>query len=106
VLHRAYLPDQPAVLLALRVADAVAKLALGLLAAQGGHHLVAAHADVAVDAPDRQDDVVGDERAKPGDRVLIIGIHQRAVDVENGGAHARPNTPSSRSHTETGVPYL
>jgi hypothetical protein len=53
--------------------------------------VVAAHADVAVDAPDRQRLAVLAERAKPGQRVLVVGVDERAVDVEDGrGRHVIP----------------
>ena len=58
---------------------------LDLLAGERGHELVAAHPDVAVDAPDREQDLVLAEGAVPGDRVLVVRVDERAVDVEDGG---------------------
>jgi hypothetical protein len=43
---------------------------------------------VTVDAPDRQVHVVPTKRAVPGDRVVVVGVDERAVDVEDGcGRH-------------------
>ena len=61
------------------------------LAAERFDELVATHADVPVDAPDRQHHLVLAERAVPGDRVVVVGVDERAVDVEDGcGWHSRP----------------
>ena len=59
-------------------------LALDSSSVERCDELVAAHADVAVDAPDRQHDVVLRERAEPRERVLVVGVDERAVDVEDG----------------------
>ena len=42
----------------------------------------AAHADLAMDAPDGQLDVLGIERSFPGQHMLIDAVDQRAVQVE------------------------
>jgi hypothetical protein len=46
--------------------------------------LVTAHADVSVKPPDREHDVVLPEGAVPTERVLVVGVNQRPVDIENG----------------------
>ena len=68
-------------------AHVVAVLAVEALAGEGGDELVAAHPDVPVDAPQRQDEAVRPERAVPGDRVVVVGVHQRAVDVHHRRGH-------------------
>ena len=57
-------------------------LLLDLIAGDGGDELVAAHADVAVDSPDRRRHVVLAKSAVPGDRVLVVGVDERSVDVK------------------------
>ena len=42
----------------------------------------AAHADLAVDAPDRQLDALRVQRLLPGQHVLIDAVDQRAVEIE------------------------
>ena len=56
-LHRLNLADEPAVLLAFGRPKRVAVVVLGLITAQRGHDLVAAHDHVPVDSP-RCNDVV------------------------------------------------
>ena len=52
--------------------------------------LVAAHPDVPVDLPHREHESVLAERAVPRDRVLVVRVDERAVDVEYCcGGHAR-----------------
>ena len=64
---------------------------LHLLAAQGLDQLVAAHADVTVDTPDRQQLLMLAKGPEPGNRVVEVGVDQRPVDVEDrGGGHAFP----------------
>jgi hypothetical protein len=46
--------------------------------------LITAHPDVSVQAPHREHDVVLPEGAVPAKSVLIVGVDERAVDVENG----------------------
>ena len=71
-------------------ADLVAVLGVEALAGEVGHELVAAHPDRAVTAPDGDRDAVQAKRAIPGQRVLVVGVDERAVDVEDRGrcAHA------------------
>jgi hypothetical protein len=47
--------------------------------------LVAAHADVPVQTPNREHDVVLPEGSVPTQRVLVIRVDERAVDIEDGG---------------------
>ena len=63
-------------------ADVVALLLVDLLPEESRHELIAAHADRAMDAPDREHEAVLPEGAKPGQRVLVVRVDQRAVDVE------------------------
>src|SRR6185312_4766885 len=70
-------------------ADLVALLPLGLLARQGGDDLVAAHADVAVDFPDLNGVAVGSQGPVPGEGVLVVGVDQGPVDVEDHGQRLR-----------------
>ena len=67
-------------------AHRVAVMLLDLLAGHGGDKAVAAHAHVSVDPPQRH--VVADlgEAARPGERVVVVGIEQGAVDVDEGDA--------------------
>ena len=82
-LDRPNLVDQLAVVLSLRLADRVAVAILDVVAGNRGDELVAAHPDVTVDAPDRRRQVVIAERPVPADRVLVVGVDEGAVDVEN-----------------------
>src|SRR5205085_6898526 len=70
---------------------------LDLLGQQRGDELVAAHPDVAVDPPDRHHVPVLPERAEPGDGVVVVGVDERPVDVEDRGcgwlAHETPWLP-------------
>ena len=54
-----------------------------------GHQLVAAHADGAVDPPQRHLDVVGAEGTVPRDRVVVGRVDEGAVDVQENdrGVH-------------------
>jgi hypothetical protein len=88
--ERLDLADQLGVQHLLGRADVVALLFLYLLAAECLDQLVAAHADVPVDPPDRQHDLVLVEGPVPRDRVLEVRVDQGAVDVENRrGGHPR-----------------
>ena len=42
----------------------------------------AAHADLAMDAPDRQLDTLRIERLLPGENMLIDAVDQRAVEIK------------------------
>jgi hypothetical protein len=97
-LERPHIVDELAVEPLLGVADRVAELALDLVAGDRGDELIAAHADVAVDAPDRRAYVVLAERAVPDDRVLVVGVDEGPVDVEDRGrAHAAALPRGGRS---------
>ena len=52
------------------------------LAQQHVGEQAAAHADPAMDAPDRKLDALGVERLLPGQHVLIDAVDQRAVEIE------------------------
>src|SRR5215217_4466228 len=80
--ERLHLADQVGVQGGLGRPDAVALAVLDPLAGHGGHQLVAAHADVAVDPPHRQGQPVLAEGAVPGDGVVVVGVDQGAVDVQ------------------------
>jgi hypothetical protein len=58
VLEGGELADQPHVVVLFGRADAIPETLLDLVAADRGDQLVAAHADVPVDPPDRRGDVV------------------------------------------------
>ena len=69
-------------------AEEVAELSLDGVAGESRHDLVSAHADVAMDAPDRHDDLVPTECAKPRERVLVIRVDERSVEIEKCGGRA------------------
>src|SRR5437763_4895052 len=69
-------------LLRVRVAQFVAGSAFHVVARDGSDVLVAAHPDVAVEPPHREDDVEAPKRAVPGERVLVVGVDQRAIEVQ------------------------
>jgi hypothetical protein len=69
------------------VAQFIAEPGLDLIARYGGDELVTAHPDVPVQAPDREHDVVLPESAVPAQRMLVIRIDERPVDVENRGRY-------------------
>jgi len=50
----------------------------------GGDQLIASHPDVPVDAPDRQHHPVLAECAGPRQRVLVVRVDERPVDVQDG----------------------
>ena len=86
--------------LALGGADLVAGLLLDVLAGDRADELVAAHPDVAVDPPYRRHHSVAPERAVPRDRVVIVRVDERPVDVEDrGGRHrGHPRVPRGDCH--------
>ena len=43
----------------------------------------AAHADLSMNAPDRELDAVGFERRLPGEDVLVDAVDERAVEIEH-----------------------
>jgi hypothetical protein len=81
-LQRLDLVDELLVEVTLGLSNAVAPLPLDRVARHGAHELVPAHADVAVDTPERHHDAVAPERPVPGERVMVVGVDERAVDVE------------------------
>ena len=57
----------------------------------------AAHADLAMDAPDRELDAFAVERLLPRQHVLVDAVHQRAVEIEQKhGLDAHRRNPRSR----------
>ena len=64
------------------------------LVGEGRHQLVAAHADVPVDAPERQRQADPPEGAVPRERVLVVRVDQGPVDVDEGDPlHGGAPTP-------------
>ena len=64
-------------------AQLVTELLLHLVAGDGGDVLVAAHADVPVELPHRDRQVVLTERAVPRERVVVVRVDERSVDVDD-----------------------
>ncbi len=83
--------------LALELAQLIAVLALGLLAGERGDDLIAAHADVAVAAPGGDLVAVAGECPLPGQRVLVDGVDQGSVDVEESDLGHGRALPASRA---------
>ena len=81
-LERAYLAEELVEVLLPGGAQGLAVDTLDLVAGDGTDQLVAAHADVAVQAPDREHDVVLPKGAVPTQRMLVVGVDERPVDVE------------------------
>src|SRR6185437_9514483 len=81
--QRAHLVDQLGVAARLALADRVAEPLLDVVAGDRRDELVAAHAVVAVDPPKRHVDPVVGERPAPGDRVVVVRVDQRSVDVDD-----------------------
>jgi hypothetical protein len=52
-----------------------------------------------VDAPHWQDDLMPPERSIPGKRMLVVGVDQRAIDVEHSDCHGRGSTRSAVQKT-------
>ena len=86
--------DQLGVELSLGGSDVVALPLLDLVASDRAHELVAAHPYVAVKPPDREDDAVATKGPVPGQSVVVVGVDERSVNVENGGRRHRPNLPA------------
>jgi hypothetical protein len=92
------LVDQLGVSPRLAVADRVAEAAFDVVAGDRRDELVAAHPVVPVDAPERDADPVVGEGPAPCDRMLVVRVDERAVDVDDcamrGGSgvaiHAAP----------------
>ena len=77
------LADHLGVQLGLGLAHRVAVLLLDALAGHRGDELVPAHADVAVDAPQRHDHSDASKCPRPGDRVVVVAVDERPVDVDD-----------------------
>ena len=88
-LHRGDLLDQLHVALGLRVAKLVAQPRFDLIAAHRRDQLITAHPDTPVDLPDRERDAVLAEGAVPRDRVLVVRVDERSVQVEEDGGARR-----------------
>jgi hypothetical protein len=69
----------------MRVAQLVAEPAFHLLTGDGRNELVAAHPDVPVQPPDGDDDPVAPKRPEPCERMLVVRVHEGAVEVEEDG---------------------
>jgi hypothetical protein len=82
-LEWSHFPDQLQVAVVLGVADGVADSGIPVVADQGGDELVAAHAHVAVDLPERQVDADARECPRLGERVVVVRVYKRSVDVED-----------------------
>src|SRR5262249_25527269 len=89
-------------------ADVVALALLGVLGQQRGDELVAAHADVAVGPPDPDDLAVLAAGTAPRDGVMVVGVDEGSVDVQDRCGHhsllpdrrrrnARPNHSQPKS---------
>jgi hypothetical protein len=101
---RADLLDELEVALLLGRADVVALALLDVVAEQRPDELVAAHADRPVDPPHRRVVAVRDHRPVPGDRVEVVGVDERAVDVQDrrGRGHfCALRTSGNRNHRVT-----
>src|SRR5205823_2325858 len=81
-LERDALVAQPLELLLHRVAQRIAVLVFHVVARNRGNDLVAAHADVTVNPPHRHDDVVTAQRPVPRERMLVVRVDERAVEVQ------------------------
>ena len=55
---------------------------IDVVARDRSDELVAAHPDVTVEPPHREDDLEAPERAVPGERVLVVRVDERAVDIQ------------------------
>src|SRR5436305_2100915 len=82
--ERLRLGDQLLVEHVLRRTRLVAVLALEVAAGERRHELVAAHPDVAVNPPHREDDAELPERPVPRERVVVVRVDERAVEIEQG----------------------
>ena len=88
-LQRAHLLDQLHVEVALERAHLVTVRALELVARERADQLVPAHPDVTVDAVERQRQADLAEGAEPCEGMLVVRVHQRAVDVQDRRGRAR-----------------
>jgi len=69
-------------LVAVRVSEVVSMPLIDVVARDRSDELVAAHPDVTVEPPHREDDLEAPERAVPGERVLVVRVDERAVDIQ------------------------
>ena len=83
--ERAHLVDHEVELLAPGFAQLLAVALLDLVTGHVRDEVVAAHADAAVQLPERQGDVDAAERPVPGERVLVVRVDEGPVDVEDRG---------------------
>jgi hypothetical protein len=67
------------------IANVVSFFLLDAFARNRFDELIAAHADVTVQTPNREHDVVLPEGPVPAQGVLVIRVDERPVDIENGG---------------------
>ena len=86
-------------------AQVVPVLLLDLPTTDRGDELVPTHPDAAVEAPDRADDVEAAQGAEPREGVLVVGVHEGAVDVEDCRVchgpflpHRTAATPCAHAH--------
>ena len=66
----------------MRVAELVAVSRLDVVAGNRRDELVAAHPDVTVEPPHREDDLEAPKGAIPRQRVLVVRVDERAVEVQ------------------------
>lgn len=98
--ERTHLADHLGVSLALGRADAVPLPGLHVVAQEMPDELVAAHADRAMDPPPGHPMPVGGHRPLPGEHVVIVGVDERAVDVDDrSGSHVRGAYPPEPGFT-------
>jgi hypothetical protein len=64
-------------------AQLVAEPLFDVIADDSGHQLITAHPDRPVQPPDRNGQVAAAERSEPGQRVVVVRVDERAVDVED-----------------------
>jgi len=102
---RRTLVSHPQKLLVLGIAQEVAELPLDVGARERRDDLIAAHTDVTVDTPDRHSDLVPAKGAKPPQRVLIVRVDERPVEIEqrhrSSAAQFKTSRPSSRLRART-----
>src|SRR4051794_14035956 len=96
-----HLVDELGVLRLPAVADVVPELLLDAVAGDVRHQPVAAHPDCTVDLEDGHGHVVCPERAEPRDRVVVGGVDERPVDVEEDHAARHYGYLPPRAELET-----
>jgi len=85
-VQRLHLADQLRVLVAACFLDRVVALPVDVRD-ERGNQLVPAHPDMPVDPPDRQCDLVSAKRPKPRKCVVVVGVGECPVDVEECRRH-------------------